>query len=106
MARVLLYGLPKPKELDEFGRLKVYFGKSVHSRCINRDCLDEGQFANKFGEGGCLLEIGCKGPFAHADCPVRQWNGGVNWCGSANAPCMACTEPGFPDAHSPLYQRR
>ncbi len=106
VARVLLYGLPKPKELDEFGRLKVYFGKSVHSRCINRDCLDEGQFANKFGEGGCLLEIGCKGPFAHADCPVRQWNGGVNWCVSANAPCMACTEPGFPDAHSPLYQRR
>lgn len=106
VARVLLYGTPQAKELDEHGRLKVYYGKSVHNRCINRDYLDDGIFATRFGETGCLLEIGCKGPFTHADCPVRQWNSGVNWCVSANAPCMGCTEPGFPDAHSPLYQRR
>ncbi len=106
VARVLLYGLPKPKEVDEHGRLKTYFGKSVHNRCINRDYMDDGIFVTKFGEVGCLLEIGCKGPFTYADCPVRQWNSGVNWCISANAPCMGCTEPGFPDEHSPLYQRR
>lgn len=106
VARVLLYGLPKPKELDDHGRPKTYFGKSVHNRCINRDYLDDGIFAKKFGDVGCLLEIGCKGPFTYADCPVRQWNSGVNWCISANAPCMGCTEPGFPDEHSPLYQTR
>jgi hydrogenase small subunit len=106
VARVLLYGLPTTKELDEARRLKIYYGKTVHSRCINRDYLDEGVFAAKFGEVGCLLEIGCKGPFTYADCPVRQWNSGVNWCISANAPCIGCSEPGFPDAHSPLYQRR
>jgi hydrogenase small subunit len=106
VARVLLYGLPKPKELDEAGRLKIYYGKTVHTRCINRDYLDEGVFASQFGEAGCLLEIGCKGPFTYGDCPVRQWNSGVNWCVSANAPCIGCTEPGFPDAHSPIYQRR
>jgi hydrogenase small subunit len=106
VARVLLYGLPRPTEMDEHGRLKIYFGKSVHSRCINRDYLDEGVFATNFGEGGCLLEIGCKGPFTYGDCPLRLWNSGVNWCINANAPCMGCTEPGFPDAHSPLYQRR
>jgi hydrogenase small subunit len=106
VARVLLYGLPKPHEVDEHGRLKIYFGKTVHNRCINRDFLDEGVFVTHFGEAGCLLEIGCKGPFAYGDCPLRQWNSGVNWCINANAPCMACTEPGFPDAHTPLYQRR
>jgi hydrogenase small subunit len=106
VARVLLYGLPQPKELDEHGRLKIYFGKSVHSRCINRDYMDEGGFAARFGEVGCLLEIGCKGPFTYGDCPVRLWNSGVNWCINANAPCIGCTEPGFPDAHSPLFQRR
>jgi len=106
VARVLLYGIPPAKELDEHGRLKVYFGKSVHNRCIFRDYLDDGIFASKFGEVGCMLEIGCKGPFTHADCPIRQWNSGVNWCINANAPCMGCTEPGYPDAHSPLYQRR
>jgi hydrogenase small subunit len=106
VARVLLYGLPKPADLDGDGRLKVYFGRSIHSRCIQRDFIDEGVFASRFGEAGCLLELGCKGPFTYGDCPVRQWNSGVNWCVSANAPCMGCTEPGFPDAHSPLFQRR
>jgi len=106
VARVLLYGVPPAKDLDEHGRLKVYYGKSVHNRCIFRDYLDDGIFASKFGEVGCMMEIGCKGPFTHADCPIRQWNSGVNWCINAGAPCMGCTEPGFPDAHSPLYQRR
>lgn len=106
VAKILLYGLPRPKELDEFGRLKIFFGRSVHNRCINRDYLDEGVFASKFGEEGCLLELGCKGPFTNADCPIRLWNGGVNWCIGAGAPCIGCTEKGFPDAHSPIYQRR
>jgi hydrogenase small subunit len=106
VARVLLYGLPSAREVDEYGRLKIYFGKSIHARCIHRDDLDEGIFAEHFGQTGCLLEIGCKGPFTMGDCPLRQWNSGVNWCINANAPCMGCTEPGFPDKHSPLYQRR
>jgi len=106
VAKILLYGLPQPKELDDQGRLKLFFGRSVHNRCINRDYLDDGIFATKFGEEGCLLELGCKGPFTNADCPIRLWNGSVNWCISAGAPCIGCTERGFPDAHSPIYQRR
>ena len=98
--------MPKPKELDEFGRLKLFYGRSVHTRCINRDYLDDGIFAEAFGEEGCLLELGCKGPFTNADCPIRLWNGSVNWCINANAPCIGCTEVGFPDEHSPIYQRR
>jgi hydrogenase small subunit len=106
VAKILLYGMPSPKELDEFGRLKLFYGRSVHNRCINRDYLDEGVFAANFGDEGCLLELGCKGPFTNADCPIRQWNGGVNWCINAGSPCIGCTEKGFPDAHSPIYQRR
>lgn len=106
VAKILLYGMPRPKELDEFGRLKLFYGRSVHNRCINRDYLDEGVFASRFGEEGCLLELGCKGPFTNADCPIRLWNGSTNWCINAGAPCIGCTEKGFPDAHSPIYQRR
>jgi hydrogenase small subunit len=106
VAKILLYGLPKPEELDDQGRLKLFFNRSVHARCIYRDYLDDGVFASKFGEEGCLLELGCKGPFTNADCPIRRWNGSVNWCIGANAPCIGCTEKGFPDAHSPIYQRR
>jgi len=106
VAKILLYGMPKPKELDEYGRLKLFYGRSVHNRCINRDYLDEGIFASQFGQEGCLMELGCKGPFTNADCPIRLWNGSVNWCINAGAPCIGCTEKGFPDAHSPIYQRR
>jgi hydrogenase small subunit len=106
VAKILLYGMPQAKELDEFGRLKLFYGRSVHNRCINRDYLDEGVFAARFGDEGCLLELGCKGPFTSADCPIRLWNGGVNWCINAGSPCIGCTEKGFPDAHSPIYQRR
>jgi len=106
VAKILLYGLPKPEELDNQGRLRVFYGRSVHSRCIYRDYLDDGVFASRFGQEGCLLELGCKGPFTGADCPIRRWNGSVNWCIGANGPCIGCTEKGFPDAHSPIYQRR
>jgi hydrogenase small subunit len=106
VAKILLYGMPLPKEIDDQGRLKLFYGRSVHSRCINRDYLDDGVFAANFGEEGCLLELGCKGPFTYADCPIRLWNGSVNWCIGAGAPCFGCTEKGYPDAHSPLYQRR
>ncbi len=106
VSKILLYGMPKPKELDEHGRLKLFFGRTVHNRCIKRDYLDDGIFAAKFGDEGCLLELGCKGPFTNADCPIRLWNGGVNWCVNAGAPCIGCTEKGFPDEHSPIYQRR
>jgi hydrogenase small subunit len=106
VAKILLYGMPKEKELDQYGRLKLFYGRSVHNRCINRDYMDEGIFAENFGEEGCLLELGCKGPFTNADCPIRLWNGGVNWCIAAGSPCIGCTEKGFPDEHSPIYQRR
>jgi hydrogenase small subunit len=106
VAKILLYGMPQPKELDEHRRLKLFYGRSIHSRCIYRDYLDLGVFASNFGQEGCLMELGCKGPFTSADCPVRLWNGSVNWCINAGGPCIGCTEPGFPDAHSPIYQRR
>jgi hydrogenase small subunit len=106
VAKILLYGMPMPEELDEFGRLKLFFSRTVHNRCVNRDYLDDGIMAVEFGDEGCLLELGCKGPFTRADCPIRLWNGSVNWCINAGAPCIGCTEKGFPDEHSPIYQRR
>jgi hydrogenase small subunit len=42
---------------------------------------------------------------AYADCPLRLWNGGVNWCINAGSPCIGCCEFGFPDVVSPLYQK-
>jgi hydrogenase small subunit len=82
--------------------MKLFYGTTVHRACTNRDYLDDGIMAKKPGQVGCLLELGCKGPFTMADCPRRSWNSGVNWCIGSGGPCLGCTEPGFPDAFCPF----
>jgi len=105
VAAILLKGLPKPEDLDEFKRPKAFYGKLVHENCPRRAYFDEGKFATKFGEPGCLNELGCKGPVTHADCWLRLWNGGTNWCIGSGSPCIGCCEPGFPDLVAPMYQK-
>jgi hydrogenase small subunit len=105
VASVLLLGLPKPEDMDELKRPKAFFGKLIHENCPRRAYFDEGKFARKFGEPGCLNELGCKGPVTYADCPLRLWNHGTNWCIGAGSPCIGCCEPGFPDLVAPFYQK-
>lgn len=105
VAGILLSGLPGAEELDEFGRPKAFFGSSIHENCPRRAWYDEGKFAKRLGEPGCMYDMGCKGPITYADCPLRRWNGGVNWCIGNNSPCIGCTEPGFPDVMSPFYSK-
>ncbi|HOO57521.1 MAG TPA: hydrogenase small subunit [bacterium] len=103
IAHVLVKGLPKASDLDEKSRMKQFFGETVHDRCPRLKYFEEGVFAEKFGDEGCLVMLGCKGPMAMADCPTRKWNNGVSFCIDAGAPCLACVEPGFPDESGPFY---
>ena len=105
VAGVLLGGLPGPEALDDLGRPLEFYGKTIHESCPRRADFDAGKFAKKHGDAGCLYHLGCKGPVTYADCPTRMWNSGVSWCVGANAPCIACVEPGFLDAVSPLYEK-
>ncbi len=105
LARVLLLGLPKPDELDEHKRPRAFYGQLIHENCPRRAYFEEGKFAKKFGDPGCLNELGCKGPVTYADCPLRLWNGGVNWCIGSGSPCIGCVEPGFPDLLAPFYEK-
>ena len=105
VASLLLQGLPGPDELDLFLRPKAFYGALIHENCPRRAYFDEGKFAKRFGEEGCLYELGCKGPVTHGDCPLRQWNQGLNWCVGSGAPCIGCTEPTFPDDLGPLYEK-
>lgn len=102
---ILLNGLPTADDLDDFLRPKAFYGKLIHENCPNRAYFDEGKFAKKFGDEGCLYELGCKGPVTYSDCPIRKWNSGTNWVIGAGAPCNGCTQPGFPDVMSPFYER-
>lgn len=105
VARVLLLGLPRPEELDEHKRPKAFYGQLIHENCPRRAYFEEGKFARALSEPGCLNELGCKGPVTYADCPIRLWNGGVNWCIGSSSPCIGCVEPGFPDLLAPFYKK-
>ena len=104
LAAVMRYGLAAI-EVDEIGRPKLFYGKLVHENCPRRADFDAGKFAKAFGQPGCLYELGCKGPVTYADCPLRMWNTGTNWCIGAGSPCHGCVEPDFPDRLSPLYRK-
>jgi hydrogenase small subunit len=103
VASVLLNGLPAPADLDENLRPLAFYGKLIHENCPRRAYFDEGKFAKKFGEEGCLYELGCKGPITYADCPIRRWNNGTNWVIGAGAPCQGCTQPEYP--HLACYEK-
>jgi hydrogenase small subunit len=96
----------RPPALDSIGRPRQYFPVTVHSRCpyIGTDEIEQ------FGQRGCLIEIGCRGPETFCDCPDRKWNSaaqgavGVNWCVQAGSPCHGCTQPNFPDGMTPFFK--
>jgi len=102
LAHILLFGRP---ELDQYGRPKLFYDGLIHNNCPRRQYFDNSIFAKAFGESGCLLQLGCKGPLAHGDCPTRLWNSASSWCVNANAPCIGCTDPSFPDLTMPFYKR-
>ena len=105
VASVILKGLPTADDLDDLLRPKAFYGKLIHENCPRRAYFDEGKFAKKFGDEGCLYELGCKGPITYSDCPLRRWNSGTNWVIGAGAPCNGCTQPEFPDQTAPFYEK-
>jgi len=105
IASILLNGLPKAEDLDDNLRPLAFYGKLIHENCPRRAYFDEGKFAKKPGDEGCLYELGCKGPITYADCPLRRWNNGTNWVIGAGAPCNGCTQPEFPDLMAPFYEK-
>jgi hydrogenase small subunit len=105
IADIILNGIPTPDKLDDYSRPLAFYGKLIHENCPNRAYFDEGKFATKLGEEGCLYKMGCKGPITYADCPIRRWNSGTNWVIGAGAPCNGCTQPEYPDTTSPFYEK-
>lgn len=101
--------LDKLPDLDELGRPKFAYGKTVHDQCPRRSHFEMGEFVTEFGsqeakDGWCLYELGCKGPETYNNCPTAKFNGGTSWPIQAGHPCIGCSEPGFWDKMSPFYE--
>ncbi len=92
-------------ETDDYRRPVAFFREAVHTTCPRRGYYDDARRDGSFAEGHCMYNLGCKGPVAYADCPVRRWNSGVSMCTQTGGLCIACVEPGFPDAFSPFFSR-
>ena len=85
--------------LDDQGRPKFAYGRTIHEHCPRRAHFDAGRFVHQFGddghrEGWCLYKLGCKGPVTHASCSTLHFGDVVGaWPIGIGHPCSGCTEP-------------
>ena len=86
--------------LDDKGRPKFAYGRTIHEDCPRRPHFDAGRFAEVFGdeghrEGYCLYKLGCKGPVTYANCSLKGFAEVDNcWPVGIGHPCFGCTEEG------------
>lgn len=92
MVHLLKFGLPP---LDDKKRPEMFFSRVIHDQCPRFADYERERFAKTFSEDGCLFQLGCSGPVTYADCSLRHWNGGINFCMQAGAPCIGCAAEDF-----------
>jgi hydrogenase small subunit len=94
-----------PLDLDDHGRPRWLFGRTVQQGCGRAGFAEQGEFATTPADHrGCLVKLGCKGPVAMCNVPIRGWVGGVGGCPNVGGICIACTMPGFPDKFMPFME--
>jgi hydrogenase small subunit len=92
-------------DLDDRGRPRWLFGRTVQQGCGRAGFAEQGEFAaTPADHRGCLVKLGCKGPVATCNVPIRGWVGGVGGCPNVGGICIACTMPGFPDKFMPFME--
>jgi NiFe hydrogenase small subunit HydA len=96
------FRLGRPVLLDEYNRPKDFFEEKVHRGCKHCEFHERGLWAKEYTEVGCYAaSLGCKGRTTNSDCNIRLWNG-VSSCTRSGAPCIGCTDPGFPVSMLPF----
>ena len=84
--------------LDSSNRPVALYGKEIHANCPRNPGTTSSVEATTFGvDNQCLINLGCNGPGHFSPCPSIKWNNEANWCVDANANCLGCTDPTFPN---------
>jgi len=101
----LMFGALPP--VDSLGRPIWAYGKRIHDYCERRPHYDASEFVEEWGDKGalkgwCLYKVGCKGPYAYANCGKVRFNDGISWPIMAGHGCIGCTEPSFWDTMAPF----
>jgi hydrogenase small subunit len=95
---------PAP-ELDDQGRPRWLFERTVQEGCGRAGFAEQGEFAlTPADHRGCLVKLGCKGPVVKCNVPVRGWVAGIGGCPNVGGICIGCTMPGFPDKFTPFME--
>lgn len=97
-----LAGLAPMIPLDEAGRPKWLFGRSVHDGCDRAGYYEQADFATVYGSPKCIVKLGCWGPVVQCNVPKRGWMAGMGGCPNVGGICIGCTMPGFPDKFMPF----
>ena len=85
-------------ELDDKGRPRFAYARTIHEDCPRRPHFDAGRFARVYGDEGhrdgwCLYALGCKGPATHANCSLKHFGEEDGaWPIGVGHPCVGCTE--------------
>jgi hydrogenase small subunit len=96
-------GVEDRLDLDDQGRPRWLFSRTVQESCGRAGFAEQGEFAaTPADHRGCLVRLGCKGPVVKCNVPIRGWVGGVGGCPNVGGICIACTMPGFPDRFMPF----
>ncbi|MCL0037619.1 hydrogenase small subunit [Thermodesulfovibrionales bacterium] len=87
--------------LDDKGRPKFAYARTVCNNCERVYNFRAGRFAWQFGDEGhkkgyCLFALGCKGPQTFSNCPSILFGGAgaETWCVGIGHPCCGCAEEG------------
>jgi hydrogenase small subunit len=100
-----LAGVEDAMDLDDQGRPRWLFERTVQEGCGRAGFAAQGEFARSPADTrGCLVKLGCKGPVVKCNVPIRGWTNGVGGCPNVGGICMACTMPGFPDRFMPFME--
>jgi hydrogenase small subunit len=98
-----LVGLAPMIDLDDQGRPRWLFERTVHETCNRAGFAEEGAFADTLGDDErCLIKLKCKGPVVKCNVPARGWVNGIGGCPNVGGICIGCTAPGFPDRFMPF----
>ena len=99
-----LGGLAGMIDLDDQGRPRWLFDRTVHEICNRAGFAEQGRFADTLDDDLCLVKLGCKGPVVKCNVPVRGWVGGIGGCPNVGGVCIGCTSAGFPDRFMPFME--
>ena len=97
-----LAGLAPMIPLDEVGRPKWLFTRTVHDGCDRGSTYEQAIFATEYGSPNCIVKLGCWGPVVQCNVPKRGWMAGIGGCPNVGGICIGCTMPGFPDKFMPF----